>query len=199
MRTLLLSLAIVLGAAQSAHAGGYLSVGLGADALLGQDFRENFDAKAMTLGRVSVGARFGSFAIEGVMFGADLRATSMQILGQTPDSQGDDFSTTSLGIEGKYYFKLFSGIEGYGKLGINRTWLTADATVENPPEYQGQGYTVGAGLQYGLKVLPSIGASIWLDYNRQMVSLDEVNLSNVSLPDLQGSSNMITIGLTLGG
>lgn len=192
MRTLLFSIALLLSAAPVAHAGGYLSVGIGADALLGGELNSNFDTDTLTVGRVALGGRLGPVALEGVMFGADLRGTSSQILGQT--TGGDEFSSTSLGLELKYFQGLGAGLEAYGKVGINRTWLTAGQGVDTDLDYQGQGYALGVGVQYGFKLLPSVGAAVWLDYNRHLVKLNDEGQ-----PTLEGSTNMITLGVTIGG
>ena len=197
MRTLLLSLALLLSTAPLAHAGGYLSVGMGADSLLSGDLNSSFDSDAFTLGRVSVGARMGPVALEGVMFGADLHATSDEIFGQNPE--GDEYSTTTLGLELKYIFGLAAGFEGYAKGGINKTWLTSRTADETSLKVEGHGYAIGGGVQYNFKLLPMIGAAVWLDYNHHLVELTDLNQLSLDDATIEGASNMIMLGLTLGG
>lgn len=190
MRTLLISIAFSLFTLSSAHAGGYLSLGMGSDAALGGEINQHFDTDDLKVTRLAVGTRIGPIAIEGVMSGADLRGTSNQILGE---SSGGDFSTTSLGIDVKYYVGLSGALEGYARGGINKTWLGTGSGTETNFDYSGRGYSVGGGLQYTFRLLPSIGGAIWADYNHQLMSLSDQNA-----PTISGTADMLTIGLSVG-
>ncbi len=192
MRTrLLLTIAAFFMAIPSAHAGGYLSLGIGSDAVLGGELNSHFDTDDLKVTRVALGTRIGPFALEGVMSGADLRGTSNQVLGQS--TGGDEFSTTSLGVDVKYYVGLSGALEGYARGGISKTWLSAGSGIETNFEYTGRAYSVGGGLQYSFSLLSTIGGAIWADYNHQLM-----HLSDETAPNLTGTADMLTIGLSVG-
>ena len=191
MRTLLASIALLTLTAQTVHAGGYLSVGLGSDALLGGDLENHFNTNDLSINRLAIGYRISAFAIEGAMTGADLRATSSQILGQS--SGGDEFSTTSLGVDVKYYVGIAGSVEGYARGGINKTWLTAGSGIDTALDYQGRSYAIGGGLQYTFRLLPAVGGAVWIDYHRQML-----DLSDGQQPSIGGTADMFTIGVSVG-
>ena len=158
MRTVIAFAIVSFLSLPTAQAGGYLSLGIGANALLGGDVDSNFDRGSLTVSRVAVGTRIAKFAVEGVLTGSDLKATSDQFLGQ---STGDEFSTTSLGVDLRYYIPISGQFEGYVRGGLCKTWLGTGSGTDSTLDYQGRSYVFGGGIQYGFK-LPIAGAGVWL-------------------------------------
>jgi len=168
-----------------AHADGYIGVGLGSGSELEGDISSHFTTDDQTSSsRILVGQRFGSLAVEGSVFGSQLRgASSMTGTG--------DFATISLGVDLKYYIGLFGALEAYGKIGLNRTWLSGPAATEDW-NYQGHGQALGAGLQYTVN-LPLTEVGLWLDYTAQQTELRD----GPNQP-LDGTLSMVNLGVSLG-
>lgn len=169
----------------AAQADGYIGAGVGANSstggALGAHFEAGEDADA---GRLLLGQRFGIIAIEASMFGTDLRGAS--------DMAGPyDYSTLSLGVGLKLNLPLFLGLEGYGKAGLNKTWLRTPDARENW-DYDGRGHELGGGLQLNLP-LPAVDLGIWLDYSHQ-----ETELRDDDRRPLDGDIDMLTLGASLG-
>ena len=171
--------AAVLGAGSTANAGGYIGLGFGSDADLGGDLADRFTTEGASGGRFSLGQRTGPIAIEASIFGTDMT-----------DTAGASFSTVALGVDLKYFFGLVGPIEGYGRIGLNKTWLTAES--EGAAELSGRGYDFGAGLQYSFRLLPLAEAALWLDFTHQTMDLygDSSRLT--------GSAEMLTLGVSIG-
>lgn len=186
MRHLLAALAIVAASAGAASAGGYVAIGAGGDADLGGDLDDHFTTEGTSAGRLAIGERFGSVAIEAVLFGTDLAGTS----GMT--GQGD-YSTMSLGVDLKYYIPLAGGLEAYARGGLNKTWVVEGFDNNMDLDHAGRGWDVGAGLQYSFRLLPLVEAAIWADYNHQVLELH-----SASRRTLDGTVDMLTIGVSLG-
>lgn len=194
MRTTISSLlALFLCLPAAAHAGGYLSAGVGSDASLGGQLSTRFSADDLTLGRLGAGYRVGSLALEGVLLGTGLRDT------QTMTSEdADPLSAVSLGADIKYYFGVSGALEGYVRGGLHKTWLRAaegsGAEGLDSLQYAGRGYDVGGGLQYSFRLVPTISAALWLDLHRQYMDLE----SQSGSAKLTGTADMLTIGVSLG-
>ena len=150
---------LLLGLASPALAGGYLSIGLGNDAEFEGDL-EGRGGEGLSHGRLAIGQRTGPFAIEASLLGTGFESV-------TSIGPGADYSTISLGVGGKYYISLSGPIEGYGHLGLNKTWLSGDADTQ----IEGNGVSLGAGIQYSFRFGPLGDAAVWLDYTRQSMNL----------------------------
>lgn len=175
--------ALVLGISSSAHAGGYLAVGVGSDADIEGDLGSMYNAQGSDAARLAIGQRTGPVAIEASIFGTGLNSVS--------GAEGD-FSAISLGVDVKYFFSLTGPLEAYGRGGLNKTWLGADHGVDGA-DLEGRGYSLGAGLQYSFRWLPLGEAAVWLDYSLQSLRLHDSNLAAVD-----GNVKLLTVGLSIG-
>ena len=175
----------VLGAAQSAAAGGYVALGIGSEAELTGDFANDFNTDGASNGRFAIGQRTGPIAVEASIFGTDLYGPS-----------GVQRSTVAVGVDLKYFVSLSGPIEGYGRAGLNKTWL-ADAEETTMPSMSGRGYNFGAGLQYSFRLLPLGEVAVWLDYTHQTMNLFEESEST-SRSAMEGAANLMTVGVSVG-
>jgi hypothetical protein len=179
-----IALAAMLSGLSVAHADGYVSLGVGSRASTSGDLAGRFHSEGISAGRLALGYRSGSLAIEAVAFGNGL--------GDMTSSA--DMATASLGLDLKYHLHIALGIEGYGRAGLHRTWLAQSGTPESLMSgYQGNGYVLGGGLQYGFELLPVVEAAIWADYSRQ-----EFDLTDEAQQSMSGTADVITVGLSIG-
>jgi outer membrane protein W len=171
----------------TAHAGGggYVSLGV-SDATLSGDLATHFETNEdSSAGRLALGQRVGRFAFEVALYGTDMKSV-------TGVGAGQDYSTFSLGVAGKYYMPITGKLEGYGKLGLDKTWVAGEA--DNPAvSYSGRGYNLGAGLEYGFSLSFLAQASVWIDYTVQRMSLTEPVKR-----DLDGGTQLLSLGLSVG-
>lgn len=171
--------------AGSSHADGYVGAGIGSDSSisgeLGSHFQTNDKASSS---RVIIGQRFGALALEASLFGSQLHGTSAMV-------GSDDYATISLGVDLKYHLGLIGGLEAYGKLGLNKTWLSGPAKTEGAG-YEGRGKALGLGLQYTFD-LPLASVSLWADYTVQRTKLRDGERQN-----LDGELAMANFGVSLG-
>jgi hypothetical protein len=155
---MLLTAAMLPALTSAAAAGSYLSLGIGNRASIGGEPSAAVQSEEGRSGRVAIGQRFGPLAIEAAVFGSEL--------GTSPT--GPDASLVSASAEVKYHVTLSGGLELYVKGGLDHGWLGVDGqgVVD-----EGQGTTVGGGLQY--RVEPGLlgNAAIWLDYTHQEIEL----------------------------
>ncbi len=169
-----------LGGVDSAHADGYVGAGIGSGAELGGELSNFFVTdEDSASSRILVGKRFGSLAIEASLFGSQLYGNA------------GDFATISLGLDAKYYLGIVGGLEGYGKIGLNKTWLTGPEETEEW-DYKGRGQELGLGLQYNFSLaLTDIG--VWLDY-----TIQNTELRDGENQVLDGTLEMVNLGLSVG-
>jgi len=171
------ALAMTMLAATSgvASAGGYLGLGVGTGPALDGDVELYSVGRS---GKLLAGSRFGQFSIEGALGQFDARLSNNDPL---------DFYQAS--IAGKVNIKLGDGFEAFGKLGLQRTWLNhSSPTIDR----SGNGYLVGAGIEYRLDLAVASG-SIFLDYQYNDATLVD-HMSRES----EVSARMWTIGLMIG-
>ena len=176
---------LLLGLSSQALAGGYVGAGIGSEASISGDLSGHFDTDEASSGRIVIGHRMGALALEASLFGSDLVGIS--------DFTGRDteFSTLSLGVDLKYHLGLVGGLELYGKIGLNKTWLRAP-DARDDLDYSGRGHALGAGLQYTFP-LPVTEISLWLDYTRQTTELRD----STRRP-LDGDLGMLGFGVSVG-
>ena len=176
---------LLLSGVGQAQADGYVGAGIGSDSGLSGDLSSHFATDEDSVSsRILVGERFGALAIEGSLFGS-------QMSGASGLSGEGDFATFSLGLDLKYYIGLVGGLEGYGKIGLNKTWLSGPAATEDW-DYQGRGQELGVGLQYTIN-LPLTQVGLWLDYTAQRTELRDGEKQA-----LDGSLEMVTLGVSVG-
>lgn len=177
-------LAAMLSGISAAHADGYVSLGVGSRASLSGDLGDQFQGDGLSAGRLALGYRSGNLAIEAVAFGNGLGTMSSTA----------DMATASLGADLKYHLHIALGLEGYGRAGLHRTWLAQSGTPESlMTGYQGSGYVLGGGLQYGFELLPVVDAAVWMDYSRQVFEL-----VGEAQPPMSGAADVITLGVSIG-
>lgn len=177
-------LAALLAGLSVAHADGYVSLGVGSQAATTGELGSRFQSEGLSSGRLALGYRSGSLAIEAVAFGNGL--------GDMASSA--DMATASLGLDLKYHLHIALGIEGYARAGLHRTWLAQSGTPESLMSgYQGNGHVLGGGLQYGFELLPVVDAAVWADYSRQKFDLADEAQSTMS-----GTADVITFGVSIG-
>lgn len=158
MKRAMLAAAGLLAMPTTASAGGYLGLGLGSQ----PGVNDEMAAMAAPFGRslrVLGGLRFGNVSLEGALNGFDVLA----------NRNGD---TTEYQLSGalKLSLPLGNNFEGFGRVGLERTWLDVNDTFYN---LTGDGFLVGGGFEYRLNAIIS-NASIFVDYNVHRVTLESM-------------------------
>jgi hypothetical protein len=166
-----LAIVMVTASASTASAGGFVGLGIGTGAASSGDVAFVEDGRS---GRLMLGYRFGRISIEGMGTRYDM---------MTPDAH--TWQGTTLAVAGKYNFPLGDSFEVFGRLGLQRTDINDD---NYPAENSGNGYLVGAGVEFRLPVAVT-ALSVFIDYNIQHTSL-----SNTSYMDLGLTTRIWTLG-----
>lgn len=179
MRTLL-AVAIVAGTGSAASADTYLGLGIGPAASIGGDM-QSFQEDGSRTGRLIVGSRFGRFSVEG-------NANRYGVFGNAVAYDG-----TQLAVAGKYSLPLGNDFEVFGRLGLERTWLSTDATTRQ--DYAGNGYLFGAGFEYRLN-LEAVTGSIFVDWTRTSTGFSG-DSDSARMSSVDGTASMWTLGLTV--
>jgi hypothetical protein len=161
----------------TAHADRYVSVGIGKSDL-GGGLSETFNDADSGAYRLSVGQKFGNWALEARLFGSDFIAGS---------GLEENSSTLSLGVGLKYHFWHAGPLSAYGTGGLTKTWLRADAF-----DHEGTGFDLGLGLDLGIS-LPFAKMSVFAEAGHQQTELRSSNDS-----DLDGSIRTIMAGISVG-
>jgi hypothetical protein len=185
MRRLIPLLALIL-TAGTAHAGGYLGLGIHSEAGLGGDMNDNFSSTGHNGGRLTLGTRISRIAIEGTLDGTDISSTN-------GFGERRDYSLVSAGIGGKYFVPLAAGgaFEAFGKFGLQRSWLRGDGDARI--DHSGDGWAAGAGLQYSFNVGLVGGAALLVDYTYQ-----KLDMKDSGRADLIGNVRTLSAGFQLG-
>jgi hypothetical protein len=132
--------ALGLASSSEALADGYVGIGVGSDSEISGDLSNYFTTDEETANsRIVLGQRFGAISLEASLFGSQLQ-------GMGAMAAADKYSTISLGVDLKYSVGLIGALEGYGKIGVNKTWLSGPDGGESM-NYQGRGNALGLGLQ----------------------------------------------------
>ena len=160
----------------AAAEGGYLSLGVGSSASLGGDL-SGYESTGRSA-RLSIGQRFGRLGLEAGIGGYGFEF-----------GNAGNYDALGLGVYGRYSRPLVSKLEGFGRFGVERTWLRPDSTTGRG--FKGNGIALGAGLEYGLD-LGLAGGAVFLDW-----TLHSAGVSNQFGDDLDTTSNMWTLGLAV--
>ena len=183
--SLLALLALGLAQPAEANANGYVGLGVGSDSSISGELSNHFDTSDDTTNsRVVLGQRFGALALEASLFGSQLQGIGGM-------AGTDEYSTISLGVDLKYHVGLVGALEAYGKIGLNKTWLTGPETTESL-SYEGRGEAMGLGLQYSFNVAVT-QVSLWADY-----TLQRTELRDGDRIALDGELGMANLGLSVG-
>jgi hypothetical protein len=169
----------------AAHAGGYVALGVGGQPGLNGSADARFDrADGGSASRVAIGQRIAFFAIEG-----DWTSAAMDQHGT-----GERWDSTTLGVSGKLIAPIFFRLGLYGRLGLNRTWVSAE---ESNDQYVGNGHVMGAGLQVDLGIPRVITAALWAEAARHSLDLHD-DASSRRMSPVDGSFDTLMVGLALG-
>lgn len=177
--------ALVLGSSQLAHANGYIALGRGD----GTHWEENAISVADHTSHylLILGQRFGAVSLE-----ASLLGEQMQLASGAEDSVATS-TLLSLGFDVKYSVGILGGLEGYGKVGLNKTWL-GYRRPNSGIDWQssGRGTRFGLGLQYTVNIaLGQLG--VWLDHAWQ-----NTFLVNDAKQGTDAEISITTLGLVVG-
>jgi len=162
--------ALLFATAGTAHADRYVSLGIGKSDL-GGGLNQSFDDTDSGAYKLSVGQRFGNWALEASLFGSDF------IDGLEQES------TLSLGVGLKYHFMHTGPLSLYGMGGLNKTWLN---------DHAGTGYDLGLGAELGFK-MPFAQMAIFAE-----LAHHETELRSTGTADLDGSIRTAMIGVSVG-
>lgn len=160
----------------AAHAGGYVSLGVGASPEMGGEL-DIFEGESK-VGRLMIGQRFSAFSLETGVISYDL------------SNRYGDYGAVSLQVAGKVNARLSGNLEAYGRLALERTWLDSDNVAIT--SLKGNGWSGGVGLEYRLNVARLSSATIWADYVRHGLDLMSEQYQ------LVGSADILSLGLSLG-
>jgi hypothetical protein len=169
-----LATGVLMGFSPTASAG-YLGLALGTKPSIDDDL----GASATPLGRSLrglVGIRFGNLSVEGALNGF------------TVDVGDFDRNMYQLSAALKLSLPLGNGFEGFGRVGLERTWLSYD---DERYDLSGDGFLFGAGFEYRLNAVVS-NASLFVDY-----SIHRATLSNTR-GEVDATSRMWGLGFTIG-
>ncbi len=178
-------LAVLVLGTGAAHADTYLSLGVGSEAVLGGELENEFHTDQVSTGRIAVGHRQAGFAVEAVGFGTGLRMSE--------DSLSESSARSiSIGVDVKYHIGILAGLEGYGRAGLHKSWLSSDDESFTGGDFDGSGHIFGLGLDYVFPV-PVVAATVWLDYSHQTMTLQDAFARTMN-----GTVDMITVGMSIG-
>jgi hypothetical protein len=146
--------ALALAASSSAaSAGTYLGLGVGTAADMVGDSGKGVVMKGNDRsGRLILGYRFGRFSLEatGTRYGMYQNALP--------------FDSTMAALALKFSLPLAQGFEVFGRGGVEHTWLTTNA--QGGFNEDGNGWLIGAGVEYRFHLSFVAGGSIFVDYER---------------------------------
>lgn len=174
-RALLVATGLLALSTTTVSAGGYLGLALGSQPGV-NDQMESFAAPVGRSLRLLGGARFGNVSIEGGLNGFGVLANNVER------------NVYQLSAALKLNLPLGNNFEGFGRVGLERTWLNMDDTRY---DLRGDGFMVGAGFEYRLNAVIS-NASLFVDYT----------IHHATLEDMRGkvdeTSRIWGLGFTIG-
>jgi hypothetical protein len=180
LRRSLIAAAFLLAAAPAAHAGGYVSVGVGQAPSLGGDLDKMVSTTGHS-GRVGVGMGFGPLSIEAALGEYGVAA---------PGAVDRNGTALDVSVSAMLRAKLSGGLGVYGKGGLERaSVLVPDG--EGTTRAWGSGYVLGVGLDYQLD-LAIAKTSIWLEGTRESLDVSTMSAS------YQGNAETLMLGLRFG-
>jgi hypothetical protein len=178
MKSALLLATGVMAISTTASAGGYLGLALGTQPGVNEELT-TMAPNARPVGRSLRGLggmRFGNFSVEGALNGFGVVT-----------NRGDQ-TIYQASVAAKLNLPLGNNFEGFGRAGLERTWLDLGDDRYN---YAGNGFLIGAGFEYRLDIGIS-NASIFVDYT----------IHHATLADTRGkadeTSRIWALGFTVG-
>lgn len=172
-----LAVVVLAAATSSASAGTYVGLGIGSTATMGGDMTQ-ISGDGTRSERFLLGQSWGRFSVEGA-------ATRYGALYRTAGYDG-----TSVAVAGKATFPVMPHVSVFGRLGLQRTWLSTNRM--DLVSFDGNGYLLGAGLQYDLDVSILGGVAIFADYQHTSSSFQ----GSAGRP-FDSTASMWTLGLTV--
>ena len=170
---------ILIAAPTLAHAGGYVSAGIGGGAELGGELH-NLSGEGHNAGRLALGRWFGPIALEGAVSG-------FGVTGTMPGGAAVDGEALSTSLSGKAHAGLIAGLGAFVRVGVMRTWIRTDSMED----LEGDGYVIGAGLDYRIS-LPVWEAALWLELDREFLDLSQ------GPARYQGTADTLLAGVRIG-
>ncbi|HEX7836406.1 MAG TPA: outer membrane beta-barrel protein [Kofleriaceae bacterium] len=162
MKTALLVATGCLAISSTASAGGYLGLALGTEPGINDQFVSDVATPVGRSVRGLGGWRFGNLSLEGALNG--FTVLTKHIGEQT---------MYQVSASVKLNLPLGDNFEGFGRVGLERTWLNLQDDGAN---LAGNGFLVGGGFEYRLSGILT-NASIFVDYNIHHATLDATRFS----------------------
>ena len=177
MKCACLAAFLVAASATAASAGTYVGLGIGSSASVGSNTLA-VTGDGGRSERFVLGESFGRLSIEGAgtRFGARHRAIG--------------YDDTTVALAARLTFPVSGPIAVFGRGGLERTWLSPGP--QNMTSYAGNGYLLGAGIEYDFHVSILGGGAIFADYERT----DSTFQSAAGSP-FDYNASMWTLGVTL--
>ena len=173
--SLLATVMLVAVSSSTAHANGYLGLGVGTSPSVGDEVFNPSGRSAKVLG----GFRFGQWSVEGSIGGFNLGVANSR----------EEFDVYQAQASGKFNLPLGSGFEAFGRAGLQHV----QTSTPNPAnDMSGAGYLLGAGFEYRVK-LPFASGSVFIDY-----TYAKAGLTNDRNQQIDFSTRMWTLGVTVG-
>ena len=166
---------VLAGYSPTAVAGGYLGLALGTDPGVNDEMAQIAFPTSRSL-RGLGGIRFANLSIEGALngFGVNFNGTDRRMF--------------QLSGALKLSLPMGSGFEGFGRAGIERTWLNVD---DERYDLSGNGFLVAAGFEYRLNAVVS-NASLFVDYTIHHATLTDTR------GEVSETSRILALGFTIG-
>ncbi|MBA3538264.1 MAG: outer membrane beta-barrel protein [Deltaproteobacteria bacterium] len=163
----------------TATAGGFVGLGIGSEARVDDD-SGRFDSNGRTgrlMGGYSLPLATGRISAEAAYTGFDV------------DRSGITMDGSLLWLAARYNFPLGDGFEALGRLGAQRTSLSAD---DGTLDSDGTGVLFGLGFEYRPKFKLALDLSFWVDFTYASATLEGPRLST----DI--TNHFFTLGASVG-
>jgi hypothetical protein len=170
-----LAIGVLTGFSPTASAGGYLGLALGSQPGINDDLANIATPLGRSL-RGLAGLKFGNLSVEGALNGF------------TMGVDGVDRNMYQLSGALKLSLPMGNGFEGFGRAGLERTWLNVGDERYN---LRGDGFLIGGGFEYRLNALVS-NASLFVDY-----TIHHATLTNTR-GEVDETSRIWGLGFTIG-
>jgi hypothetical protein len=167
---------IVIAISSPASAGVYLGLGVGTKPVV-NDAMADVSVPSGRSVRGLVGLRFANVAVEGAVNGFD-------VVTQRSGNQTVYQASAAL----KLSIPVVSHIEGFGRAGLERTWLNLDDDRYN---LRGDGFLAGAGIELRLNAVIA-SMSVFVDYTVHHTSLESM------VGKVDSTSQVLGVGVTVG-
>jgi hypothetical protein len=175
MRTALAVASGLLAISTTASADGYLGLGVGTQPAVNDSMAAVGAPSGRSL-RGLIGFRFGNVAVEGAVNGFGVAT-----------HRGDQ-TVYQASAALKLSVPFGNNFEGFGRAGLERTWLNLD---EDRYNLSGDGFLVSGGFEYRLNAVIA-NASIFVDYTIHHATLED------SRDKVDATSRVWGLGFTVG-